>query len=233
MSKKAVVLLSGGLDSAVCFYIARDSGYECLPLIFNYGQKAEKEIKCAVELSKRAGFEPTLLDIKMPWKGSSLTDSSKEIPFSREDTGAGDIPDTYVPGRNMIFLSFAVSLAEASGAGTIFIGAHQLDYSNYPDCRDSFFKAFSEAVSRGTKAGVEGKAAEVRAPLLNMTKDQIIKTGAELKVPFELTWSCYSDGERPCGMCESCVFRQRAFASTGIPDPAYPDEGGRAARRDR
>jgi 7-cyano-7-deazaguanine synthase len=214
--KKAIVLLSGGMDSAVTLYVARGE-YDCRALVFNYGQKAGKEIDMASKLSAASGVPLEVLDLPMPWKGSALTDMDHSVP--RFNGPAGKIPSTYVPARNMIFLSFGVSCAEATGAEAVFIGAHQLDFSNYPDCRGSFFDSFRETVKRGTKEGVEGRAVRIETPLIDMTKREILEKGLELGVPFEFTWSCYNGGEYPCGECESCLFRSGAFESAGASDP--------------
>ncbi|MDD4956480.1 MAG: 7-cyano-7-deazaguanine synthase QueC [Candidatus Omnitrophica bacterium] len=213
----AIVLISGGMDSAVALYSAMRK-YDCKALIFDYGQKSRREIAFARELAKRAGVEYHVLKIDMPWKGSALLDEAVAVP----DDGAssdGRIPATYVPARNMIFLSFGVSFAEAAGAEAVFIGAHQMDFSNYPDCRSEFLDAFGEMVKKGTKAGVERGSVNIVAPLINMTKKEIVEEGIRLGVPFELTWSCYAGGERPCGRCESCVFREKAFRDMGVKDP--------------
>ena len=214
---KAVVLLSGGMDSAVTLYMARRSS-RCSALIFDYGQKARKEIECAVGLAETPGIPYHLMKIDLPWKGSSLLEPSEDVPGSA-DNRTGVIPSTYVPARNMIFLSYGVSFAEAIGAGSVFIGAHQLDYSNYPDCRGEFFGSFREMVSRGTRSGVEGRSVRIETPILDMTKKQIVQKGIELGVPFEHTWSCYKQGDRPCGECESCAFRIKAFEECGMTDP--------------
>jgi 7-cyano-7-deazaguanine synthase len=217
MKKKAVVLLSGGMDSAVTLYMAREE-YQCHVLMFDYGQKAVKELDFARKIAEEAGCSYRLLKIDLPWKGSSLLDGSKEVPEAAEACGES-IPDTYVPARNMIFLSYGISFAEAIGADAVFIGAHQLDYSNYPDCRSGFFDAFSEAVRKGTKSGVEKSEVKVVTPIINMTKKEIVCMGNELGVPFEYTWSCYEQDSTPCGKCESCVFRMKAFEEAGIQDP--------------
>ncbi|MBD3296645.1 MAG: 7-cyano-7-deazaguanine synthase, partial [Candidatus Omnitrophica bacterium] len=163
--KKAVVLLSGGMDSAVTLYIAKQE-HECSVLIFDYGQKAAREIECAVKLAQSCGCPYKVLRIDLPWKGSALLDAERDIPSSGESSGGG-IPDTYVPARNIIFLSYGLSYAEACGAGSVFIGAHQLDYSNYPDCREEFFRSFQKAADQGTRAGVEEASVKIRTPVLN------------------------------------------------------------------
>jgi len=215
--KKAIVLLSGGIDSAVTLYMAREK-YDSQALIFNYGQKASKEIRCAGKIAESAGCGYKELNISFPWKGSALLEEESSVPEYQESPG-GTIPSTYVPGRNIIFLSYGVSFAEAIGADAVFIGAHQLDYSNYPDCRSEFFDSFREMVSRGTKRGSENDPVEIVTPIIDKTKSEIIKIGSELGVPFEYTWSCYNGAEKPCGVCESCMFRAKGFAKAGIKDP--------------
>lgn len=217
MRKKAVVLLSGGMDSAVTLYMAKEE-YECHVLMFDYGQKAVKELDFARKISEEAGCSYYFLKIDLPWKGSSLLDESKEIPEASETSGSG-IPDTYVPARNMIFLSYGVSFAEAIGADAVFIGAHQLDYSNYPDCRSEFFDSFRKAVQKGTKRGVEASEVKIVTPIIGKTKKEIVQVGNDLAVPFEHTWSCYKQDNMPCGKCESCMFRIKAFEEAGIEDP--------------
>lgn len=217
---KAVVLLSGGLDSAVTLYIAKKMGYDCHCLLMEYGQRHKKEIAGAKKIAKEAGAKTHVVKLDLPWKGSSLTDRSVSMPSGRT---AGQIkrfgiPSTYVPSRNTIFLSIASSLAEEIGAGSIFIGAHNQDSSGYPDCRKDYLKAFNEAIKLGTKAGNEKKLS-LRFPLVEKSKKDIINTGLKLGVPFELTWSCYSGTRSPCGTCDSCVLRAKGFKEAGIKDP--------------
>ncbi|MFH0762315.1 MAG: 7-cyano-7-deazaguanine synthase QueC [Candidatus Omnitrophota bacterium] len=220
-NKRGIVLLSGGLDSAVTLYSAKKCGFKCFCLIFDYGQRHKKEINAAKEIARYAGCEFKVIKISLPWKGSALLDAKIKIPkryalYAKRYT---NIPSTYVPARNIIFLSYAASFAEAVGASAVYIGANALDYSGYPDCRPEFYRSFSRMLACGTKAGVENKKIEIRTPLINKTKAQIIKTGIELKVPFELTWSCYNGAASPCGACDSCYFRGKGFLEAGIADP--------------
>ena len=215
--KKAVVLLSGGMDSAVTLHIAKQE-YEPEALIFDYGQKASQEVDCAIRTAEAAGCPYTVVDVDLPWGGSALLDGDADIPADGAGRG-GEIPATYVPARNIIFLGFGVSYAEAIGAEAVFIGAHQLDFSNYPDCRGEFFESYQETIRRGTRSGSEGKAVRIVTPILDCTKSDIVKKGLELGVPFEKTWSCYGDGKEPCGSCESCVLRAKGFFEAGIADP--------------
>jgi 7-cyano-7-deazaguanine synthase len=212
--KKAVVLLSGGLDSAVTLYAAKKEGFDCTCLIFDYGQRHKKEISAAKKIACIAGAGYRIVKLDFPWKGSSLLDKRLPIPGR-----AGGIPSTYVPGRNIVFLSIALSCAEAIGAAAIYIGAHAQDYSGYPDCRPEFFSAFRKMSERGTKAGVTGKKIRIVTPLINKGKARIIALGNRLGVRFELTWSCYRGQERPCGNCDSCRYRAKGFREAGLIDP--------------
>jgi|GEM_PF-20442 queuosine biosynthesis protein QueC len=220
MQKKAVVLLSGGLDSAVTLYFAKKNGYDCRCLIFDYGQRHGKEIERAKKIAQASGSLCEVFKLSFPWKGSSLLDKKASMPSDRssKDIKAGGIPSTYVPGRNTVFLSIASSCAEAIGAEAIFIGAHSEDSSGYPDCRREYLQAFSRVIASGTRAGLEGRL-KLEFPLIKKTKAQIIKTGVSLKVPLDLTWSCYSGGARPCGKCDSCVLRAKGFKEARVSDP--------------
>ena len=213
--KRAVVLLSGGIDSATSLYFAKSKGFDCRCLIFDYGQRHKREIESAKKIANKAGCAYKILKISLPWKGSALLDKGIRIP--KRETG---IPATYVPGRNIIFLSFALSFAEAIKAKAIFIGAHTGDYPGYPDCRPEFYTAFRKVIARGTKAGTENKTIEIRTPLLNKNKAEIIRLGVKLGVPFALTWSCYAGGKKPCGKCDSCFYRAKGFRESGLKDPA-------------
>lgn len=213
--------MSGGLDSAVTLYLAREEDFKINCLVFDYGQRHKREIEAAKEIARYAGCPCRIIKLKFPWKGSSLLDRSIDIPAPvnlRTCAPADLIPSTYVPARNIIFLSYAVSFAEASNAGVVYIGAHAQDYSGYPDCRPQFYRAFSKAVSCGTKAGLE-KRIQIKTPLINKSKAEIIRSGARLKVPFELTWSCYKGGSAPCAECDSCYYRSKGFSEAGLPDP--------------
>lgn len=213
----AIVLLSGGLDSATTLYDAIAKGYKVYALIFDYGQRHKKEIRCAVALAKKARCDYEIVKISLPWKGSALLDKTMKVPHHRK-LDAKDIPVTYVPARNIIFLSFAASYAEAVGAQRIFIGANAIDYSGYPDCRPEFFKAYADVLKRGLKTGVQGKKIKVETPLIRLTKSQIIRRGIQLRVPYHLTWSCYTGGAKPCGVCDSCRLRAKGFFEAGVDD---------------
>ena len=202
---KAVVLLSGGIDSTTTLYYARNKGYKCFALIFGYGQRHRREIRSAVAVAKRAKVPYQILKIKFPWKGSSLLDRKMKVPVRRSLKG---IPTTYVPARNTIFLSFALSYAEAIGAKAIFIGANAIDFSGYPDCRPEFYKAFQKMAQKGIKAS----RIKVYTPLIRMTKEQIVRLGYKLGAPLDLTWSCYAGGSKPCGVCDSCRLRAKGFS---------------------
>ncbi|MFA4966960.1 MAG: 7-cyano-7-deazaguanine synthase QueC [Candidatus Margulisiibacteriota bacterium] len=209
MSKKAVVLLSGGLDSTTTLYYAKKKGYKCFALIFDYGQRHKRELRSAVAVAKRAKVPYQILKINLPWKGSALLDKSIKVPISRSiKEMSKKIPPTYVPARNTIFLSFALSYAEAIGAKAIFIGANAIDFSGYPDCRPSFYRAYQKVIEEGTKA----KKIRIITPLIKMTKEQIIRLGLKLGAPLDLTWSCYKGGSKPCGVCDSCLLREKGFA---------------------
>jgi 7-cyano-7-deazaguanine synthase len=210
--KKAIVLLSGGLDSTTVLYYALRKGYRCFALTFNYGQRHHKEIKHARRIAKLAGVPLRVLKIDLPWKGSTLLHKSSTIPKLRSlSEMAREVPSTYVPARNTIFLGFAISYAEALGAEAVFIGANAIDFSGYPDCRPAFYRAVQKMVQTGTKH----KKIKILTPLLHLTKAQIIRRGQQLKAPLALTWSCYKGGRRPCGVCDSCRLRKAGFWFAG------------------
>jgi 7-cyano-7-deazaguanine synthase len=220
MAAKAVVLLSGGLDSAVALYWARARGFTCRCVSFDYGQRHARELAAAKLLARKAGCAWETVAVRFPWKGSSLLDRRMSLPHTRSRA----IPSTYVPGRNIVFLSLALSCAEAWGAQAIVIGAHSQDYSGYPDCRPQFMRAFERMARAGTKAGVQGKPVRVLAPLLHKNKAQIIRLGVKLGVPLGSTRSCYANGIRPCGVCDSCHYRNKGFREAGVTDPSYHNE---------
>lgn len=208
---KAIILLSGGLDSTTTLYYAKDKGYQCHALIFDYGQRHKRELKSAVAVARSAHVSYYIIKISLPWKGSSLLDKKMKVPVRKSLKG---IPSTYVPARNTIFLSFALSCAEAIGANAIFIGANAVDYSGYPDCRPAFYEAFQRVIKQGTKI----RKIKVLTPLIDMTKAQIIALALKLKAPLNFTWSCYEGGKRPCGVCDSCKLRRNGFYRLGIRD---------------
>ncbi len=211
-------MLSGGLDSATTLFYALKQGYKIFCLIFDYGQRHRKEIHQARKIARHARCAAQLVPIALPWKGSALLDRRIALPRHRK-INLKEIPPTYVPARNIIFLSFAVSYAETLGAHKIFIGANAIDYSGYPDCRPEFFKAFETVLVTGLKSGVEGQRIKIETPLIHLTKAQIIHLGIKLRVPYHLTWSCYSGGKKPCGGCDSCRLREKGFEGVGERDP--------------
>jgi len=221
---RAVVLLSGGLDSAVILRLCHSEGFSAHALTIDYGQRHRQELDAARRLVKAMQIEQHIvLSVDLTqWGGSALTDDHA-VPTGRDPSVMGaDIPITYVPGRNTIFLSLAMAWAETLGTGDVFIGAHVLDYSGYPDCRPEYFGAFEQMANLATKAGVESASRfSIHAPLIGMTKAQIVRTGVRLHVPFELTSSCYQPAPdmAACGVCDSCILRQRAFREAGVEDP--------------
>jgi 7-cyano-7-deazaguanine synthase len=218
--KKAICLLSGGLDSTVSLYVARSEGYSPIALSIEYGQRHFREIAAARALTKALRVPHYFAALSMPWKGSALLDPGIKLPKDRDENKmSGEIPVTYVPGRNSVFLSMAMSCAETVNAEAVFIGANALDYSGYPDCRPEYLEAVAGAMWRGTKAGVEGRKVEIKAPLIRLTKKEIVLLGQKLGVPFQTTWSCYAGDDKPCGACDSCLLRAKGFREAGIPDP--------------
>lgn len=217
--KKAVVLVSGGLDSATVLAIANDKGYECYALSFDYGQRHAYELLQSKQVAKTHGamqHKIAKIDLGV-FGGSALTDDSINVP-DREERG---IPITYVPARNTVFLSMALGWAEVLNASAIFIGANAVDYSGYPDCRPEYIQAFETMANLATKQSVEGMPFEILAPLIDLTKSEIIKQGLALNVDYGMTSSCYNPGKDgyPCKVCDSCRIRAAGFASAGIDDP--------------
>jgi 7-cyano-7-deazaguanine synthase len=248
----AVILLSGGLDSATVLAIARSEGYRCFALSIDYGQRHRSELEAARRVARSIGVEDHVImsiDLRA-FGGSALTDDAIEVPknaLNSDDAGTGDgparqraIPPTYVPARNTVFLAIALAYAETIGAFHIFLGANAIDYSGYPDCRPEFITAFERVANLGTKAGVGGTGLRpvrdrgpfhIHAPLIDMTKAQIIQRGVELGVDYSLTHSCYDpdpDSGGACGRCDSCILRRRGFEEAGIEDPTmYSTAGAR------
>jgi 7-cyano-7-deazaguanine synthase len=219
---RAVVLASGGLDSTVTAAMARQDGFELYLLTIAYRQRHAVEIERAKQVAAALGAQSHLvIEVDLRALGGSALTDDLAVPKNRPDEArAAGIPITYVPGRNLIFLSLAAAHAEVVGARVIYFGANVLDYSGYPDCRPEFIRAFEQVVALGTKAGVEGQRIEVRAPLLMRSKAEIIRAGMQLQVPFALTHSCYDPiGTVACGRCDSCVIRKQGFAQAGVEDP--------------
>ena len=217
--RTAVVLLSGGLDSMVCAALAREAGFGVVALTVDYNQRHRVELESARRIASRLADEHLILPIDLrAFGGSALTDDIA-VP---KDAPGNAIPVTYVPARNTVFLSLALALAEARGARDLFIGANALDYSGYPDCRPAFIEAFERLATVATKAGDEGQSFEVHAPLIAMTKADIVREAVRLGLDPALSWSCYDpqEGRRPCGECESCRLRAKGFAEAGMADPA-------------
>ncbi|MFH1403614.1 MAG: 7-cyano-7-deazaguanine synthase QueC [Candidatus Altiarchaeota archaeon] len=214
---KAVILLSGGMDSAVTAYKAKSDGNMIHALTVNYGQRHTRELESAVKIAESLGVEehkivevdPTL------FRGSALTDYKIDVP---EQAGSG-IPVTYVPARNTIMLSLALAYAETINAGSIYAGMNAVDYSGYPDCRPEYIQAFQELANLATKRAVEGNPVQIRAPLVKLSKKDIVNLGSELNVPFQHTWSCYNGRDKACGRCDSCRLRLKGFEEAGMKDP--------------
>jgi len=221
ISRKAVVLISGGLDSATCLAIAAAQDYKCYAMSFDYGQRSRSELNAANKVVERAGaVDHKIITLDMAAiGGSALTDNAIAIP-EQESEG---IPVTYVPARNTVFLAYALAWAEVLGADAIFIGVNARDYSGYPDCRPEYIAAYQRLIDLATKTGVEGGAIKLETPLIDLSKAEIIKTGQRLNVDYALTVSCYqanAQGEA-CGRCDSCRFRLQGFRDAGIDDPTH------------
>ncbi len=219
--KKAVVLVSGGLDSTTVLAIAKSQGFECYTMSFDYGQRHRSELRAANDTAELLGAKSHKV-IKLDLSaigGSALTDDNIAVP--EEETAEGEIPVTYVPARNTVFLSIAMGWAEVLGSSDIFIGVNAVDYSGYPDCRPDFIAAFQCMANLATKAGVEGRGLRIQTPLINLTKAEIIQKGTRLGVDYSKTVSCYQADEqgRACGRCDSCRLRKQGFADSGVNDP--------------
>ena len=221
--KKAVCLLSGGLDSATCLALARREGYACYALSFDYGQRHRVELEAARRVAERVGAERHMVaQIGLDAFGGSALTADIAVPKARTlDAMSHGIPITYVPARNTIFLSFALAWAEVLESSDVFIGVNALDYSGYPDCRPEFIEAYERMANLATKAGVEGRTRlRIHTPLIQLSKAEIVRLAAELGVPFGLTHSCYDPGPdgKPCGQCDSCLLRRKGFQEAGIED---------------
>lgn len=214
------MLLSGGLDSTTAAAWAQAEGHDLYALSFDYGQRHKRELASARKVAKALGVREHRV-LKVPigaLGGSALTDKAIAVPKAGKTIGQR-IPSTYVPARNTVFLSLALAYAEVVGAQAIVIGANALDYSGYPDCRPEYLAAFERMANLATKAGVEGKPLRILAPLVELSKADIVRLAAKVHAPLELTWSCYQGGKAPCGACESCVLRQKGFEGAGVTDP--------------
>jgi len=227
--RRAVVLLSGGVDSTTCLAVARAEGLEAHCLSVDYGQRHRGELGRARRLARAlgaAGHKVVKVDLSA-FGGSALTDGAIAVPKGRSPARmARDIPVTYVPARNTVFLALALAHAETIGAEDVYVGVNAIDYSGYPDCRPAFLRAFERLASVATKAGVSGRPLRIRAPLLRLSKAAIIKLGASLGVPYRLTQSCYDPIRgRACGRCDACVLRRKGFAEAGVPDPTQYARG--------
>ena len=211
------VILSGGLDSTVCLAIANRDGGASLAITFDYGQRHKVEVGHAAAVAAHYRVEHLVVPIDLRgWGGSALTDAAIDVPSE----GGDGIPSTYVPARNLIFLSIAVGIAEARDLDALYIGVNALDYSGYPDCRPEFVQSFASTAALALKRGIEGNPVDIRAPLVDKSKGDIVNLGLELDAPLRLTYSCYRGGDAPCGDCDSCRLRAKAFADAGGADPA-------------
>jgi 7-cyano-7-deazaguanine synthase len=229
-AKKAVIILSGGLDSTTCMGIAQVKGYELYPVTFDYGQRHKIELENARQVAEHYGVsnrhKTIALGFLKEFGGSALTDETIAVPDMTQpdesvspDSQASEVPITYVPGRNLLFLSIATSYAEVIGAEAIYIGVNALDYSGYPDCRPEFIRKVEEVMALATRVGVEGGPIHIETPLSEWTKADIIREGTKLNVPYDLTTSCYNGQVEACGVCDSCRLRLKGFAEAGVQDP--------------
>ena len=218
-NKRAVILLSGGLDSSTVLGMATRDGFLCTALSFRYGQRHTVELERAATIARHFAADHRVVDINIgAFGGSALTDDTIAVPT--EGTTQGVIPSTYVPGRNTVFIAVGLSLAEAINADTIHLGINAVDYSGYPDCRPEYLEAFQRLADLATKAGLEGHGARLVAPLIEMTKEDIVREALNVGVPIEVTWSCYQGGSAPCGVCDSCRIRDAALIGAGRIDLA-------------
>ena len=225
MSKKAVVLLSGGLDSTTTLAQALADGCECTALSFRYGQRHTKELDSAEKVCRHYNVAHVVIDLNLSSFRSALTMKDIDVPMDREGKLDEDIPITYVPARNIVFMSVAAGLAESIDAEYVDLGANAVDYSGYPDDRPDFFEAYQKMLEKGTKAGVEGHAVKIMTPLLYLSKADIVRLGKKLGAPLELTWSCYNGGEKACGHCDSCRLRLEGFREAGYRDEIPYEDG--------
>lgn len=213
---RSIVLLSGGLDSAATLGIATEESEVLAALTFLYGQRHSREVGAAKSLADHYGIRHIVFSLDLSSFRSAITRTDMEIPIHRN---VERIPLTYVPARNLIFVSIAAGFAETLSADAIYIGANAVDFSGYPDCRPAFFQALQRVLSLGTKSGVNGHPPRIMTPVISMTKGEIIRRAHDLGVPLHLTWSCYMGGERPCGVCDACQIRLRGFREAGLEDP--------------
>ncbi|HUP87040.1 MAG TPA: 7-cyano-7-deazaguanine synthase QueC [Acidimicrobiales bacterium] len=221
LSGGELVVLSGGLDSTVCLGVAAEAHprERLVALTFDYGQRHRIELERATSIAAHYGADHLVVRLDASaWGGSALTDAAIDVPDA--DHSGGGIPVTYVPARNLVFLSVAVGVAEARDVDAVTIGVNALDYSGYPDCRPEFISSFASTAALALKRGVEGNPIEIRTPLLDLTKADIVRLGRSVRAPLELTWSCYRGDARPCGRCDACRLRAKGFAEAGLPDPS-------------
>jgi len=222
---KVILLLSGGLDSATTAAIAKDEGCYVMAISFDYGQRHRIELEAAAKVSKHLHLDKHLiLNIDLSQIGGSALTADIDVPKQRSEEQIKDgIPVTYVPARNTIFLSYALAIAEVEKASSIYIGANSLDYSGYPDCRPEFIEAFEKLANLATKTAAEGSKIQIKTPLINLTKAEIIKRGSALGLDYSLTFSCYDPVKESlaCGQCDSCILRKKGFAEAGLPDPTH------------
>ncbi len=213
-----IALLSGGLDSATATAIAKEKGHKIIGLSFDYGQRHKRELKAASHLAKFLDIhEHQIINVNLAaWGGSSLTDMTKSVPL--KGVVEGIIPNTYVPGRNTVFIAIGLSLAEARGANQLVLGVNAMDYSGYPDCRPDYLKAYQQLADLSSKASREGNGVKIWAPLVNWEKVRIVQEALRLGIPIESTWSCYTENKKPCGKCDSCRIRDSALLKIGRKD---------------